>query len=641
MDDQSDDPLNVGNVISINLPTFSTKKCVQFISKSTSNVPVDIFSVSKTKSKKPRIQFEDNFVNCSKNKKLSNISNGVHERRRHSFKELTKNSAHPFTKDTLFQEKPLSNSPSLPEMSTLSPEDDSSSQNDLYKQLSRPIPKSKSQYSNVFSNDNLLLSQQTSSVDFTDFFIKEIVNTTPDVNSSFFENRVNMFDRAISVLENMFVSLKERHDKSVLRRSQLEQNWTLINRKLLSIKRCGLEKNRPIAALHKIYLHKLQKVQEIKKDSIRSQMDLTVDFVEFLKSMKEQFIQEKKIMPTIHLESFRKKLESMDDEPKERRKNKKHKISIIKSHLQDFVPLKVGEGDWYDRILHPETKTGQIIQRFEENIEQLCYDDVALIIQHIQKQLIKNSKKKRSAVSNSSSSMNLEMNSTEGEFDNNQEENNEFDDVGSHTETARIEQLLFDLAWQKKPFPFGIGNNRKMGHRIKPKLPVTPDMFPAVIGSALLPKEWAYTSFSSLNGMAWPLKPAVDLIFNMFILTNPFEIAQCFWDMIQATAQCMQKILVINEGINPDDVEIDFDSLFPMLMICVFTFGLDEWLDNAIFTISFNEQVPDDPQLQFSMTYLEGLLTHIMALDPKALKKKSIDMRNKWAEEEPDPLGVI
>ena len=128
-------------------------------------------------------------------------------------------------------------------------------------------------------------------------------------------------------------------------------------------------------------------------------------------------------------------------------------------------------------------------------------------------------------------------------------------------------------------------------------------------------------------------------IFEMMILTNPFDIAKVFWDVIQEAAECMKRML-IDRGEKPEDIEIDFDSLFPVLMICVFVFGLDEWMTVALYTISFNEQT-DDPELQFAMTYLEGLVTHIMALDQTKLKAKAAQLREKWASDAADPLGVV
>ena len=140
--------------------------------------------------------------------------------------------------------------------------------------------------------------------------------------------------------------------------------------------------------------------------------------------------------------------------------------------------------------------------------------------------------------------------------------------------------------------------------------------------------------------MVWPFKTAVDILFDMTILTNPFSIARIFWNMIQETAQCMKKILVVNKGVPAEDVEIDFDSLFPLLIICVLTYGSDEWMQIALYTMSFSEYVDDDPQLQFAMTYLEGLVTQIMAIDVPILRKKAQDMKKKWLDELSDPLGL-
>ena len=144
----------------------------------------------------------------------------------------------------------------------------------------------------------------------------------------------------------------------------------------------------------------------------------------------------------------------------------------------------------------------------------------------------------------------------------------------------------------------------------------------------MVDRQYAFIPFSTLNGMDWPFKPAVDKIFEMMILTNPFDIARVFYDVIHQAAECMESVLVAG-GMDPDDVEIDFDSLFPILMICVFVFGVDEWMKVALYTLSFNEQAANDPQLQFAMTYLEGLMTHIMALDTNKLREKAVQMRKQ------------
>jgi hypothetical protein len=47
-----------------------------------------------------------------------------------------------------------------------------------------------------------------------------------------------------------------------------------------------------------------------------------------------------------------------------------------------------------------------------------------------------------------------------------------------------------------------------------------------------------------------------------------------------------------------------------------------------MYAMSFNEYVKDEHvQLKFAMTYLEGLVTEIVALDFDTLKAKAIELR--------------
>jgi hypothetical protein len=240
-------------------------------------------------------------------------------------------------------------------------------------------------------------------------------------------------------------------------------------------------------------------------------------------------------------------------------------------------------------LLHPQTKTGQIIKRFEDRIQLLTYEEIASIIDRL---------------------------STSGT-------------------RAQVQSLLFDLAWSITPFPFGVSP----GSRKTRWIPLKNDLFPAVIGVTILNHEWAFTPFSLLSGQTWPFKSAVDKLFEMMVHTNPFEIARAYLGVIQEVAQCMENVLVAG-GQKAEDIEIDFDSLFPLIMICVFTFGVGEWMNVAMYAISFSEHACDDAELQFAMTYLEGLVTQILALDFDELRSKGAEMRRAWADDQSDPLGL-
>lgn len=651
--DEDLDPLNIGNVKSTNVKKFSVKTHV--MSKSTSSEPVDIFSVTKTKKTKKRTKAEDSdnqvFFESPIQKSL-NPNSSIH-RRRKSLKEITKKAEQDFES---ISPRPdvIPPSPSLPEMSScLADSKEKTTTNNIFDLISTNDTQKSTptMYKTDLFNDDGNYSNE----DFSIYFLKE--NWKKDPSKSVKPARIKMLNRSIDILDSLFKNLKTDLDKSVLERLNDEASRNAINQKLISTRRRGLEKNRKIAVLQNIYLQKKQKIEEIKKEVIRSKMARTAAFIELLKKMNNESEKDDKLIPAINVEAFQTSLKKMDVEPKARITKIKQKLKRLKPHLREIVPTKPGTGDWYQNIVHPDSKTGQIIQRFEANVNELTYDDVYLIVQHIAKKLDKSSKKKTTNSGLNSPSLNISTsaeidpkNDLDGDINNtsnntgNISNSNSIDELAlTESENRKfilVEQLMFDLAWQKKKYPFGVIRGDPSHTRIKPHLPVSADLFPAAIGNTLIPKVYAFTPFSALNGMNWPFKSAVDMIFEMFILTNPFEIARVFWNVIQETAQCMQKIYFIDQGIPSEEVEIDFDSLFPVLMICVFTFGSDEWLEIALYTISFNEQVPEDPQLQFAMTYLEGLVTHIMALDPKVLKKKATEMRNKWADEEHDPLGV-
>jgi hypothetical protein len=340
----------------------------------------------------------------------------------------------------------------------------------------------------------------------------------------------------------------------------------------------GAESQRKVAALLIIMHRKQMRICKLQSEKLQRNIGRTVNFIEFLKNLEKR----REVLPAVDVDGFRNSFE-----PGHPRLQKlQRQVRILRNHAKELVPLKKGSGDWYFNLLHPESKSGKTILRFEERVQDLSYDGVCEIIEY--------------------------LSDNKGDFE-------------------RLEQLLFDIGWQRKSFPFGLYR--------KAELPMAGYIFPEVIGDTLIDREWAFTPFDTLNGMDWPFKSAVDMLFEMMILTNPFQIARLYWDIIQEAAKCMQNVMV-RSGVRSEDVEIDFDSLFPILMICVFVFGIDEWMQVALYVISFNEHVSDDPQLQFAMTYLEGLVTQILALDKEDLRRKAAVMRRQWVEEERDPLGL-
>jgi hypothetical protein len=288
-------------------------------------------------------------------------------------------------------------------------------------------------------------------------------------------------------------------------------------------------------------------------------------------------------MPTVDVEEFRR---SIVIETLEMRQLERQAL-ILKGIAKPVIPVPLGSGDFVFNLVDPRSKSGQVIERFEKRIKILSYDEVAPIVSHL---------------------------------------------ATIRDQRESICDILFDLAWSITPYPFGVRSKRALKEHW---IPHSLDLFPAVFEEHAIPPEFAFTPFKVLNGIRWPYSSAVDRLFDMMVARNPFDIAMAYYNVIQEVTECMQKVLCADKG-NPDDVPIDFDSLFPVLMICVFVFGVDEWLHVAMYAMSFNEYVEDGHvQLKFAMTYLEGLVTEIVALDFDILRAKAAELRQAKLDKRP------
>jgi hypothetical protein len=419
---------------------------------------------------------------------------------------------------------------------------------------------------------------------FSQFLTYETL--TPSPPPAVIQARRKLFMRQVSEVDKMFNRFHASLESCVLSQTEEAPKIGQAIERAKTVVRRGLESQRKILAITVLFHRTRIQICKIRSLRLQRAMEKTAEFRAYLGTFLKN---DDQTPPNVDVARFMRSLRSTD--PK--LTLLKRRRLYLRAHRKNLVPQRPGTGDWLFNILHPDTKSGKVIERFEDKIAILRYEEVFSILEHL---------------------------CSENSLD-----------------FRRVEALLFDLAWSKRSYPFGFsgpgfGSRREL-------LPVKGDLFPAVIASTSLNPELAFTPFSVLNGLRWPFKTAVDMIFEMIILTNPFDIARVYWDIIQEVTRSMQRLLVIG-GTNPEDIEIDFDSLFPVLMICVFVFGVDEWMRVALYTVSFGEHVGDDPQLQFAMSYLEALLTQIIALDRKALKQKAAEMRRAWADEQTDPLGL-
>lgn len=416
--------------------------------------------------------------------------------------------------------------------------------------------------------------------DFTQYMDKESVsNKFSNPSDTLKKTRLSLLNSDYVSIQKRVKELKAELNLHVLQKTEIEKNLKTLSDQMNAIYHSGIEQNRNKAAIAAIHIRKSLRLHDVYAEIMRSNIARCGKYIDWLRDLPVEY----PCVPTLITDKF---LETLIMKNEKTQKIEKQ-IAILEKQLKPITPTKAGSGDWYENVLHPKSKTGEIIKRFEEKISELRFSDVFEILEHLAE--------------------------IEGNY-------------------SEFEDLLFDIAWSRVQYPFGISRVIK--------LPPVKDLFPAAFAKIEMPEEYTLASFNMLNGMDWPFKTVVDLLFSMMILTNPFDIAHVFWDVIQEAAKCMNKQLVVFKGVAPEDVEIDFDSLFPVLLISILTFGIDEWMQVALYTMSFNEFVHDDPQLQFAMTYLEGLVTQMLSIDMNKVKQKAHQIRDNWIEESVDPLGV-
>jgi hypothetical protein len=190
---------------------------------------------------------------------------------------------------------------------------------------------------------------------------------------------------------------------------------------------------------------------------------------------------------------------------------------------------------------------------------------------------------------------------------------------------------LFDLGWTVTEFPYC----DPFTHF---RLPPTGAIVPKVFNPSFIAESWQLVPFELLAGRDWPLRPAVDQLFVIMILTNPFAIADQFYTMIEEIGRCVRRIFIRNEQ-ETSFVEIDFDQIFVLMILCVLACGIPDILRPMKYASSFARFLKADPQKQYGMSHMEGLCAHLAYLDYAELTRQSHDLLNTRHPVD-DPLAM-
>lgn len=192
-----------------------------------------------------------------------------------------------------------------------------------------------------------------------------------------------------------------------------------------------------------------------------------------------------------------------------------------------------------------------------------------------------------------------------------------------------IIDTLFGIAWTMNPTKYPIVPSRNDHMWI----PYVYDLIPAALNPPFLEDKWKHMSFQELFATKdWPLKEAVESLLDLFLTSNPFKIASYFENTIQLIANAAAKMLHME--IQLENVEIDFDQLFSLLIICVFASGLISITEPLWFSYQFNEWADEFPGIQFAMSHMEGLRSFFLDLNYMELREKSNRLKKEYEEKQ-------
>jgi hypothetical protein len=271
----------------------------------------------------------------------------------------------------------------------------------------------------------------------------------------------------------------------------------------------------------------------------------------------------------------------------------RHEARLL-SRIAKVAKVPKESSDPMTAFLAPTHRTGQILQRFTSQIQNIAYPDL-----DVNADALLDACKSRQMFSKDS-----------------------------------IIDLLFEKGWVVRNYPFAPDF---------PQFTIPPaaaGIIPKIFNPPFLVGEGVYFSFDQLSHRHWPLRPAVDLILPIMFMTNPFRIARQFYNVIQEIGKCVQLILI--QG-NKDAkfVEIDFDQMFVLMILVLLAAGISEITLPMAWAATFREFAATDPHSQYAMSHMEGLCVHLAKINYQDLKKKSLQLQRQQPVDAVDPLGIL
>jgi hypothetical protein len=242
------------------------------------------------------------------------------------------------------------------------------------------------------------------------------------------------------------------------------------------------------------------------------------------------------------------------------------RVVRLRRFVRPFVPsrFRPGLADREAILRMPDQRSGRMIERFRRSINEMTAADVDLVASAL---------------------------------------------VEDQRDVALARKVLFNLSWEVFLFPFG---------EVPPmSMPDIFDLTPGVFNPPFLPGEVLETPFAMLNATDWPFRSASLALFDFLIETDPFTLAETFWEWFNRVA-LVGHALGVAAG---EEVELGFDVMFPYFLIAIFAFGIAEILEVFAFCGAFLEWETESRR-QFAMTNCLGIVAYVQKMNPDALRAK-------------------
>ncbi|OHT16446.1 hypothetical protein TRFO_02709 [Tritrichomonas foetus] len=254
-------------------------------------------------------------------------------------------------------------------------------------------------------------------------------------------------------------------------------------------------------------------------------------------------------------------------------KEMQQNISLFENYicLPKFIPPPE---ELKEQLIYPTSSTAPLFTQLEKNIEKTTYENFLNLL-------------------------------------------NEFHSMTNENDELKILiDLAFSYAWRATNYPFlpeSIASfDLPSFQKVRTSLFLAPN----------IPEKYEKMHICELVESDWPYKPVVDHLMTSFFLINPIDIALVFFEAMGVAGRCVTEVC-------GEAVEIDFDTIFPLMLVCVLVSGILNEPKLIHYVANLGLLYKEDSTCQLGASYAEAIIKHLSSLDEQELLKETEELDKK------------